>query len=45
MLPSKLQPGDGAPLFVLRDGKGNTVSLAERLKQKHVVLVFYRGYW
>lgn len=45
MLPSKLQPGDEAPLFTLRDGKGNVVDLAECLKQRHVVLVFYRGYW
>ncbi len=45
MLPSKLQPGDDAPLFALPDGKGDMVSLADSLKHTHVVLVFYRGYW
>ena len=45
MLPSKLQPGDAAPLFVLCDGRGNELALAEALEEKPVVLVFYRGHW
>ena len=41
----KLHPGDKAPDFALSNAVGNTVNLYEVLKEKRVVLTFYRGTW
>jgi peroxiredoxin len=43
--PLKLQKGDQAPLFALRNAKGNVINLADLLKHGPVVLTFYRGVW
>ena len=40
-----LQAGDAAPLFVLKDQRGKSVSAAELLAQGPLVLSFYRGIW
>lgn len=37
--------GDTAPDFSLKNYKGETVSLSQKLKQGPVVLGFYRGGW
>lgn len=43
-IPKGLKKGDRAPDFKFSDN-GKTQSLYSILKQKPVVLVFYRGYW
>jgi peroxiredoxin len=40
-----LKVGAKAPLFVLPDTEGKTVSAAELLKQGPIVITFYRGFW
>ncbi len=48
LLPTDLERvkvGGKAPEFSLDDMEGRTVSLSEFRGKKHVVLVFYRGYW
>lgn len=40
-----LKTGDIAPDFKLKNAAGDTVSLAERLSEGPVVLLFYRGGW
>lgn len=40
-----LKTGDTAPDFTLKNHKGETVSLSERLKQGPAVVIFYRGGW
>jgi cytochrome oxidase Cu insertion factor (SCO1/SenC/PrrC family) len=34
-----------APDFTLEDSQGRKVTLADEVKNRPVVLVFYRGYW
>jgi cytochrome oxidase Cu insertion factor (SCO1/SenC/PrrC family) len=41
----RVKVGGQAPGFTLGDMDGKSVSLSEFRGQKHVVLVFYRGYW
>jgi peroxiredoxin len=40
-----LKTGDKAPDFTLISAKGKTISLYQMLKEKPVILVFYRGGW
>ena len=40
-----IKVGEKAPDFVLKNALGQPVSLADKLKQGPVVLVFYRGAW
>ncbi|MFZ0989885.1 MAG: peroxiredoxin-like family protein [Xanthobacteraceae bacterium] len=40
-----LKVGDRAPTIVLRNAKGETVDVAELLKQGPVIVTFYRGGW
>ncbi|MGL4364074.1 MAG: redoxin domain-containing protein [Bacteroidales bacterium] len=40
-----LQEGDKAKMFSLKNAKGETVNLADLLKQGPVVLTWYRGGW
>ena len=44
-LKNALGVGDTAPMFELPDADGNTVSLAEVLKNGPAVVSFYRGAW
>ncbi len=44
-LKNALGVGDTAPMFELPDADGNTVSLAEVLKNGPAVVSFYRGSW
>lgn len=41
----KLKKGDKAPNFSLTNAIGTNVTLSEKLKEGHVILVFYRGSW
>jgi peroxiredoxin len=43
--PSGLQIGDEAPGFIARDQDGDQVVLKDILKERKVVLTFYRGAW
>jgi hypothetical protein len=43
--PTALRVGERPPDFTLPDAAGRSVSLADYLGKKPVVLVFYRGYW
>ncbi len=45
IVETALKKGDKAPDFSLANANGQIVSLAERLKQGPVVLLFYRGGW
>lgn len=40
-----LKVGQAAPSFTLKNAKGESVSLESVLKNKHAMLVFYRGEW
>lgn len=40
-----LKTGDSVPDFSLKNHKGETVTLSERLRQGPVVVIFYRGGW
>ncbi len=42
---SAIKTGDSAPDFTLKNHKGETVTLSERLQQGPVVVIFYRGGW
>ncbi len=41
----KLQVGDKAPDFSLSNATGKTIRLSDLLKDKRVILTFYRGTW
>ena len=43
--PTGLQVGEKAPALSAKTADGKTFKLAEQLKSKPVVLIFYRGYW
>jgi hypothetical protein len=45
LLAQAMHVGQRAPDFELRDGLGQSVSLAELRKKGPVVLTFYRGKW
>ncbi|WP_262694514.1 peroxiredoxin-like family protein [Kordiimonas aquimaris] len=40
-----IKTGDKAPDFSLKNTRGETVTLSERLKEGPVVIIFYRGGW
>jgi cytochrome oxidase Cu insertion factor (SCO1/SenC/PrrC family) len=42
--PDRIQIGQKAPDFTLKNADGQAVSLSS-YRGKNVVLVFYRGYW
>ncbi len=42
---NRVQVGQAAPDFTLKDAAGRRVTLSEFRGQKRVVLVFYRGHW
>ena len=41
----KLSIGDKVSDFTLPDTEGNDVTLSAEVREKRVVLVFYRGFW
>lgn len=41
----RIKIGERAPDFTLENADGKKVSLGSYRGKKHVVLVFYRGYW
>lgn len=43
--PLKIHVGDKAPIFVLPNPQGESIKLADLLRQGSVVLTFYRGMW
>lgn len=43
--PLKVHVGDKAPLFTLPNAQGESIQLADLLRQGSVVLTFYRGMW
>ena len=43
--PLKIHIGDKAPLFALPNPQGESIKLADLLRQGSVVLTFYRGMW
>ena len=43
--PEHVKVGEPAPDFTLEDEKGTPITLSQFQGKKHVVLVFYRGYW
>lgn len=42
---NRVKPGAEAPDFTLENHDGRTITLSDYRGKKHVVLVFYRGYW
>ena len=44
-LPEGLKVGDKAPDFKAHDLQGNLFDSKEVLKEKDIIIIFYRGYW
>ena len=44
-LPVGLNVGDKAPYFKAHDLEGNLFDSKETLKDKDIILIFYRGHW
>lgn len=40
-----LKKGDRAPLFILKNQAGNSISSAELLAKGPLVITFFRGHW